>query len=286
MKRTLPAMRRPYGLLGVMVLAAWLGTAWNSVPEAGSASESSSGMTPFAVGERLVYHVEWDPPLWFFLLPTMEAGEATLNLTNDTESRIGKEIKIIFTARSSGILTRLARINIDDHYEFITNPDTFCTSSVTKRIREGKRMRDIDVQYFPERRILHMREVDVSTSTPRVITDKDFEDIPPCVRDLFSALYSVRKKELAAGSTFRLLVGDNDKVKEVEARVEKGERILTPMGPFNTWRINTVAVLGGLFKSGGQFRIWLTADERKMPVKFEVKVKLGKVTGSLKELTF
>ncbi len=279
-------IRKLCGLLSLLVLAASVGIAWDQVAEGGVAAVPPGGWKPFEVGERLVYHVEWDPPWWFFLLPTMEAGEATLNLSHDNRDREQEAFKIIFTARSSGILTRLARINIDDYYEFITNPDTFCTSSVTKRIREGKRMRDIEVEYFPDRRALHMREVDVSSANPRVITDKDFEDIPPCVRDLFSALYSVRRKDLAAGTAHRILVGDNDKVKEIEVRVEKIERIMTPIGAYNTWRINTVAVLGGLFKSGGQFRIWLSADERKLPVKFEAKVNLGKVTGSLKELPF
>jgi hypothetical protein len=45
--------------------------------------------------------------------------------------------------------------------------------------------------------------------------------------------------------------------------------------------VNTVAVFGGLFKNGGQFRMWLSADNRKIPVKFEAKISLGKVTGSL-----
>ena len=42
-------------------------------------------------------------------------------------------------------------------------------------------------------------------------------------------------------------------------------------------------VISSLFKEGGQFWIWLSADERKIPVQFEVKVKLGKVMGKLKQ---
>ena len=40
--------------------------------------------------------------------------------------------------------------------------------------------------------------------------------------------------------------------------------------------------MGGLFKEGGQFKIWFSADEKKVPVQFEVKVKLGRVFGELK----
>jgi hypothetical protein len=41
--------------------------------------------------------------------------------------------------------------------------------------------------------------------------------------------------------------------------------------------------MGGVFKEGGQFRIWLSADDKKVPLQFEVRVKLGKVLGALKE---
>jgi len=40
--------------------------------------------------------------------------------------------------------------------------------------------------------------------------------------------------------------------------------------------------MGGLFKEGGQFRLWVSADQRKVPLQFEVKVSLGKVVGKLK----
>lgn len=253
---------------------------------AGSPAATVSGSGLFAIGERLVYDVDWNPPWYLFFLPPMEAGKATLSLAEGTQYQGRRALKIIFTARSSGTLTKMAGITIDDYYEFTTDAETFCTFCVTKREREGKRMRDIDLVYMPDRRQLHLREVDVSTPVHRVLRDTDYDGIPPCVKDLFSALYSVRQTNLEAGSLTRVLVGENQTVKEVEVRVEKQERVSTPMGDYNAWRVNTIAVLGGLFKSGGQFRMWLSADERRMPVKFEAKVSLGKVTGSLQEAHF
>ncbi len=80
------------------------------------------------------------------------------------------------------------------------------------------------------------------------------------------------------------MVGDNDRVKEIETQVEKRETVETPKGKYDAWKLNTVSILGGLFKDGGQFKIWLSADERKIPVQFEAKVSLGKVSGKLKEV--
>jgi hypothetical protein len=247
----------------------------------------AAGALPFEVGERLVYHVQWNPPLYLFFLPPMEAGEATLSLAGETQYQNRRAFKITFTARSSGALAKLARLTVNDYYEFTTDAETFCTFRVTRREREGKRMRDIDIVYLPENRKLHLREIDASTPARRVIRDMDYNDIPPCVKDLFSALYAVRQSKLEAGWSTRVLVGENQDVQQVEIHVGKKDRIATPAGDFTAWPVTTPALIWGLFKQGGQFRMWLSADDRKMPIKFEATVEpYGKVTGILKEARF
>lgn len=268
-------------LAGVLILAAvMIPPAWSQLTPA------NKGPAPFATGERLVYHVEWTPPLWLFFLPAMEAGEVTLTLAGETQYQDKKALKIIFTVRSSGALAKFIGKSVDDSYEFITDRETFCTYRASEREREGKRMHDIDVVYLPDTRQVHIREVDVSGSIPRVLQDKDYDGIPPCVKDLFSTLYVLRQTDLVANSSRQVFVAYNERVKEVEIRVGKSEGVHTPAGNYKAWQVNTVAVFGGLFKNGGQFRIWLSADDRKIPVKFEAKISLGKVTGSLIEARF
>jgi len=240
----------------------------------------------FAVGEKLVFKVEWSPPWYLFFLPPMEAGEAELSLEGETLFEAKKALKISFKARSSGALVRLAGVTVDDAFEFLTDPETFCTFSVAKKVREGKRKRDLTVVYLPQAGALHIRELDVAATPAQVKRDETVKDVPPCVKDLFSALYSVRRREFSGGSVHRDVVGDNARVKEVEVRVLKAEKVDTPHGKFDTWKLETVALLGGLFREGGgHFHFWLTKDHRRLPVQFEAKVNLGKVTGKLKSVT-
>lgn len=236
------------------------------------------------VRERLVYQVEWNPPWYLFFLPTMEAGEAELAVEGEMVHKGRKALKIVFRARSSGTLVRLAGVAIDDHFEFLSDPETLCTFAVHKKIQEGKRKREIAVTYLPAERALHIRETDLAVSPPKVRRDETVRDIAPCVQDLFSALHSVRRKEFADGVRHRATVGDNARVKEVEVRVLGSEEVATPQGRYETWKLETVALLGGLFKEGGHFIFWLSKDERHLPVRFEAKVNLGKVTGKLKQL--
>jgi hypothetical protein len=121
---------------------------------------------------------------------------------------------------------------------------------------------------------------------PQIKKDLYKDNIPECVKDLFSALYYARRNDFYLGAKYQAVVGDNDRIKEVQVRVEKNEQVSTPAGKFLSWRLNTVALVGGLFKDGGQFRMWLTADEKKIPVQFEAKVNLGTISGKLKSGTY
>jgi hypothetical protein len=246
------------------------------------ASGGANRPTGSPVGERLVYKVQWDPPWFLFFLPNMEAGEVTVELSGDAENSGRKADKIAFKANSSGALARLSGLKVEDEFVYLTDPETLCTLSASEKIREGKRKRQIDVQYLQETRQLHIREVDEAVTPPKVKKDETKNDIPACVHDPLSALYMFRKLPLRDQFNYTFLLANDDKIREVRSTVEKQEIIETPSGKKAAWKISTAALMGGLFKEGGQFRIWLSADEKKIPVQFEVKVRLGRVFGKLK----
>jgi hypothetical protein len=239
---------------------------------------------PFKAGERLIYSVEWDPPWYFFFLPRMEAGEIELRLSGETEYNGNNALQISFKAHSSGTLLKLAGVKIDDDFTFLSEPATFCSLKVSKKIQEGKRKRQIDIEYLRQSGQLHIREMDMSMDPPKLRKDETIDSIPECVQDPFSALYFLRIAQLQTGYVRSSIIGHDDKIKEIRSQVETREIIKTPAGKFSAWRVSTFALMGGLFKDGGRFRIWLSADERKMPVQFEAKVHLGSVIGKLKRL--
>ena len=249
----------------------------NAVEENRSGSNLS-----LPIGERLVYSIKWDPPWYLFFLPAMEAGEAELRLVGETEYNSKKVLKILIKGHSSGTLAKMTGMKVDDEFVFFTERNTFCTLASSKKIREGKRKRQVDVDYLRETRQLHIREMDESVVPPKIKKDETKEDIPYCVQDPLSALYFFRMSSLRPEYAQTFVIGYDDRIKEVRARVEDQETVTTPAGNFTAWRVTTIALMGGLFKEGGQFRIWLSADEKKTPVQFGVNVSLGKVVGKLK----
>ena len=112
--------------------------------------------------ERLVYKIQWDPPWYLFFIPKVDAGEVTLEFNRDAEYEGSKAFRISLKANSSGSLAKISGVKIEDEFVFHTEPGTYCTVSASEKIREGKRKRQIDVQYFREESRLHIREVDES----------------------------------------------------------------------------------------------------------------------------
>jgi len=236
------------------------------------------------VGEKLVFKIEWDPPWYLFFFPNMHAGNAEVYVEGETEYEGQRVLKIQFSVYSTGMLAKLSGMKIADEFVYLTDPDTLCTLYASKRIREGKRSRQIDVQYLPETGQMHFREVNEALTPPELMKDILKDDIPACVRDPLSSLYDMRRHPIGEDFVFKSIIGDNDVVKEVESRVEKLEALDTAEGKIPAWRLRTKALMGGLFKKGGKFKIWLSADNRQVPLQFEVRVPLGKILGRLESL--
>jgi len=233
-------------------------------------------------GERLVYKIEWSPPWYFFFLPAMEAGEASLEMAGETEYSGKKALQIRFKARSSGALVKMSGVKVEDEFIYHTEPGTLCTLSASEKIREGKRKRRIEVQYLRESRQIHVREMDEAVIPPKLKKDETKSNAPECVHDPLSALYLLRQSPLRENYSRTLTLANDDKIKEILSVVEARETIQTMSGKTAVWRINTSALMGGLFKEGGQFKLWISADEKRIPAQFEVKVGLGRIVGRLK----
>jgi len=259
------------------------GLAVRAAEEKENALQVKTDFSRFA-GETLVYSIKWEPPWYMFLLPKMEAGELTFRFQGIDEFRGKPAVKIVVDARSSGTLAKLADMKVEDEFTFYSDPADLCAEGSVSKIREGKRRRLENLEYFRDERRLHFRAFDESVTPPLLSRDITKTDLPPCIRDPFSTLYFYRTLPLAKGYEKNLFVGNDDKVLEARSRVETREPVETPAGKFTAWKISTNALHGGLFRENGDFHIWFSADEPKAPVRFEAKVRLGRVVGILKSI--
>jgi hypothetical protein len=236
----------------------------------------------FPTGEKLVYQVRWDPPAWMFFLPAVTAGELTFQV-HPLSSIGGKPAwRITAEAISSGILPAIAGISVKDHFESLIDAQDFCSLQMTKFLREGKRQRDVLLTFDRAKGTGFYIAYDVSKN-PRVqLKNQEVQGLPSCAQDVISAIYQTRLRDIRLGGEYPLIVSDDGVVKEVLLRVTKREAVETEAGKYRALKVETFSVFGGLFRQGGSLVVWVNDDARRIPVRFEAKVKLGKIFGSIK----
>jgi hypothetical protein len=251
---------------------------------AAAAKRLQSPSEVISPGETLVYEIRWDPPAWMFFLPTISAGELTIHFEHESRANGKAAHRITARAVSSGFFPRVTGISVDDSFESIVDADQFCSLRMTKKLREGKRLRDIVLTFDGEHGTGHYLAHDAAKTPPAELKNEEVKNLPPCVQDILSGIYVTRLQELRSGAKFPLVVSDDGTVKQVEVRVKENESVEAIAGRFSALKVETVSVFGGLFKGGGTFLVWFSDDAHRVPVKFEAKVKVGRVFGTVKQI--
>jgi hypothetical protein len=96
--------------------------------------------------------------------------------------------------------------------------------------------------------------------------------------DLITQLIQTRAWNLKLGEKRDVLVLFDDDFYELTIHAVEYEAVSTSLGTFNTLvlepRMEKTAPKG-MFKRGSKVRVWISQDELKLPVKFEVEFKIG-----------
>lgn len=216
----------------------------------------------FNIPEKFEYDITWTG---------IKAGTSSLELRED-----GDHIKIISTAKSADWVSVF--YTVDDriestliknpHLEFMGQP-----SHYRVKIREGRHRRD--------KEIIFKNESNKVTYIDYISNEKKDFDIPGFLFDTLSSFYYVRTLKLEVGKSVTVTVFDNKKIWFVEVHVLKKEKITLPTGAVNTIVIKPSMQSEGIFFKKGEIFIWLTDDEKKIPVKLSAKVAIGSVTATL-----
>lgn len=108
----------------------------------------------------------------------------------------------------------------------------------------------------------------------------------PDAHDLLSAFYAFRRMDLRIGQTSRLNILDNRKFyKDVEIHCLRKEVVEVPAGKFECLVIEPKIHAEALFKSKGSLTIWLTNDARRIPVRMESRISMGRIRCDLLRVT-
>jgi len=193
-------------------------------------------------------------------------GELTLS-AKETELDGRPAYKFEMSAVSGEFLSRIFLVR--DYLASWTDPRSFRSLRFEKHTVEGKRVRDDLIEFDYEKRVAYR--------DGKPIAIEDF------TLDSLSSLYYIRLLDLAAARPVELKVVSR-KLFPLLVVVQGRETVTTPAGTFSTIRVEPKSSSEGLIGKGKNLLLWLTDDERRMPVQLRSKLKVGTLVGKLRSV--
>lgn len=214
----------------------------------------------FGFGERLEFRVGYK---------FITAGRAYFQIAPEPIYREGRPCyDIWFEVRSLESLDWLYRVR--DRYRTVLDVAGIFPWEFEQHIREGNFRRDFSARFDQRNR--------------KAITTEGTFDVPPYVHDIVSAFYYVRTLNLGAYTKGSVIQHQNffdRQTHDLGVRILGRQTVEVEAGTFRCIVIEPLIKEGGLFKSEGRILIWLSDDDRKIPVKVSTKIPIGTIDAEL-----
>lgn len=214
-----------------------------------------------SVTERLTYTVEWR---------LIHAGNVVVE-TGPASDLVKLE--------SAGMVSALYKI--EDTYRVQFDPSS-CATSSSMDAKEGSRHRETTINFDRNRNRAFLTEKDLIRNT--IVSRADVQ-IPSCPHDVITALKQLRRTRVDVGQSVQIPITDGRKSAAVKIEAQERERVTTPAGTFNTVRYEVSILNGVVYTRTGRVFVWLTDDEKRLPVQFRLRLSfpLGTVTVELEK---
>ncbi len=225
-----------------------------------SVDEPGLAPVPWKIGEYFQFSIDWNG---------LNGGNSLMQVQNIQRVDGRRAYRIVTKAESNSFVSKFYKVR--DRAESYIDAESLYTRRFVKHLREGGYKKDIDVRFDHDQR-------------KALYDDGEAIDVPARVQDVLSAFYYIRTRPLPNGATIVIPTHDNKKSYEMEVKIHKRERIEVPAGKFDCVLVEPMLKSEGVFKSKGSIYVWLTDDERRIPVQVKSKVPIGSISVSLTDM--
>lgn len=214
----------------------------------------------FEVGERLTFNIDYG---------FITAGQATMSIPDYQylDGHPTQEIRI--EARSGSTFDWVFKVR--DRYETFLDYQGLFPWRFEQHVREGSYSKDYQADFNP------------LTQTATTSDGHTFQT-PQYVHDIVSAFYYIRTLDLTnthRGDVIHLQNFFDGETHPLDVRILGHQQIEVPVGTFECCVLEPMVVAGGLFKSEGSIRIWVTDDNDHIPVQMSSKILIGSIDAKL-----
>ncbi len=280
------SLRRPHCCF-LFLIVVLLSSAFVQLPSVEAQKPIAASTRPFEPVEELFFEAEFSRAL----IRGIDVAEFTLRANrtpiSDKNSSNGPK-KYLLTLNadvvSKGFFTRLFNLRFRERVESTVEPSTFTVQKTTILDEQGKRVRLTETTYdrTQGKMAWSVRDPNNPDGEPR----KAVIDFSGPLQDVLSAIYFIRSQRLQVGKSFEVFIGDGGVVYKVPVHVREKKRMKTPWGRVNVLRVEPDLIGPDklIDNANGQFSVWITDDERRLPVITRVKSDYGTFEIKLKRI--
>ncbi len=229
------------------------------LPAPGQQDVIPAPKNPVQPGEYLKFAVNWG---------IINGGNAYLEVPEVKDIDGRPALHLLARAESNGFISRFYKVRnrIDSWWD----RDGHYSLRYEEHRREGGHRTETEIRFDHDRRVA-------------TYGDGETYPVPPDVQDALSSFYYTRYQALPVGGSIVFDYHASKKNKPLEVKIIGRERVKVPAGEFDCVVVEPVLRAGGIFRNEGRLVIWLTDDERRMPVLMKSKVTIGSVSVMLQE---
>ena len=221
---------------------------------------------PFRAGEVLTYDVSWSTYL--------TAGTATVAVREKRPSFGSTAYYIVAEGRPTPLLSKLYTL----YYKADTLLDAYTLLPQRASIysEEGKDRRTKTTSFNQGARSA-VYEVTTATQVRRDLR------LPAYAQDALSAIYVMRAIPLKPGASITMPVADSGRTYKVQVNVGSKETVKTGIGPVSAWKVSPVIYDEAGKPNARPMALWLSDDDRRLPVKLMADLAVGSFQLTLRE---
>jgi len=220
----------------------------------------------FGFGERLSFEISYG---------FITAAEAFMNISSSPVMMNGRETyEVNFDVNSRSSFDIIYKVR--DNYKTYVDINGLFPWKFEQHIREQNYKTDFEVYFNPDSQ---------KVTTVRNYNERRTFDAPQYVQDIFSALYYARTLNLRGyknGEVISVNTFNDDKHFPLAIRVVGREEVDVAAGEFKTIIVKPELQEGFTSKTSDIF-VYLSDDDRKIPVKVKMNIVIGALVGELSE---
>jgi hypothetical protein len=215
------------------------------------------------------------------LVPSISVAEISFEIA---QAENKKDYLVKFEGKSKGTLVKLFSFSFFQTIQTVIDVEKFRVLKTTKKDQQKERIRESEAIFdYTDKKVTYTETDPKDAMRPPRKIASAIEDE---TQDLISGVYYMSRQQLTVGKTFTVNVSDSGLVYKVPVKVTAREKQNTVLGKVWCFRVEP-EIFGEnrLIERKGSMTIWITDDNKRIPVRTQITASLGKLDVKLKKIT-